>query len=70
MTLGLLQPTLDNIKTDNKNNSFNCLFECLTKWLNRADSVNNVGVPTWNSLANGLYRINENTIAKQLMEIG
>ena len=70
LTLGLSQPTLDVIEADNERDVSRCLNKCLTKWLNRADNVDSVGPPTWDTLANGLYRINEKAVAQKLTEIG
>ena len=70
LKLGLLQPTLDVIEADNERDVSRCLNKCLTKWLNKADNVDSVGPPTWDSLADGLHRINEKAVAKKLTEIG
>ena len=70
LTLGLLQPTIDVIDTNHQCDVSRCLQECLTKWLYRADDVDSVGPPTWESLANGLHRINEKAVAQKITEIG
>ena len=70
LTLGLSQPTLDEIEANHQHDVSRCLQECLTKWLNRSDNVDSVGPPTWNSLASGLHKINEKTIAQNLQKIG
>ena len=70
LALGLHKPTLDTIETNHRQDPSHCLLECLTKWLYRADNVDSVGPPTWDSLANGLYRINDNGIAQKFTEIG
>ena len=68
LTLGLLQPTLDVIEANHQRDVSRCLYECLTKWLYRADNVESVGPPTWDSLADGLYRINNNAVADTLIK--
>ena len=70
LALGLLQPTLDIIEANNERDVSGCLKKCLTKWLKRADNVDSVGPPTWDTLANGLYKINEKAVAQKLAEIG
>ena len=70
LALGLHKPTLDTVETNHRQDPSRCLLECLTKWLYRADNVESVGSPTWDSLANGLYKINDNGIAQKLTEIG
>ena len=70
LKLGLLQPTLNLIEANHERDVSRCLLECLTKWLYRADNVESVGPPTWDTLANGLYKINDNAVAKRLIEIG
>ena len=68
LALGLHKPTLDTIETNHRSSRY--LTECLTKWLNRADDVDSVGPPTWDTLANGVHRINEKAVAQKLTEIG
>ena len=65
LALGLHKPTLDIIETNHRPSRY--LTECLTKWLYRVD---NVGPPTWDTLADGLYKINDNVVAKKLTKIG
>ena len=65
LALGLHKPTLDTIETNYRPSRY--LTECLTNWLNRADSV---GSPSWDTLADGLYKINDNAVAKKLTKIG
>ena len=70
LKLGLIQPTLNLIEANHQHDVSRCLYECLTKWLKRADNVESVGPPTWDTLADGLHRINDNAVAKRLIEIG
>ena len=70
LALGLHKSTLDTIETNHRQDLSRCLLECLTKWLNRADNVDSVGPPTWDTLANGLHRMNEKAVAQKLTEIG
>ena len=66
LALGLHKPTLDTVETNHRPSRY--LTECLTKWLYRADDVDNVGPPTWDTLADGLYKINDNAVADTLIK--
>ena len=67
LALGLHKPqTLDTIETNHRQDPSRCLLECLAKWLYRSDDVDSVGLPTWDTLANGLYKINDNAVADTL----
>ena len=68
LQLGLLSPTLEDIKANNNDNVKGCLQKCLTLWLNKADKVNENGGPTWDSLADALQKIGETFTAKKMME--
>ena len=59
LQLGLLQPTLTEIEANHKDDVERCLHECLTKWLSRADKVDENGGPTVNSLIDALKKIGE-----------
>ena len=66
LKLGLLKTTLDAIREDNTSVD-DCLMECLSKWLSRADNViSKGGPPTWDSLSDALRAIDETTVADQL----
>ena len=51
LKLGLLQTTVDEIKAKHNNDPDRCLTDMLSRWLNRADSVDTKGGPTLNTLA-------------------
>ena len=51
MKLGLLQTTLNEIKSKHSNDPADCLTDMLSHWLNRADHVDTKGGPTLNTLA-------------------
>ena len=46
-----------------------CLHECLTKWLSRADKVDENGGPTVDSLVNALKKIGEENTAVTVTEL-
>ena len=68
LQLGLLQPTLSDIKANHRDDVESCLQECLTLWLSKADKVTESGGPTWDSLADALHKIGENFTAEKIME--
>ena len=68
LQLGLLQPTLLNIRTKYRDDPESCLQECLTLWLSKADKVIENGGPTWNSLTDALKTIEEMFSAEQIKE--
>ena len=68
LQLGLLQPTLSDIRAKYRDDPENCLQECLTLWLSKADKVTESGGPTWDSLASALHKIGENFGAEKIME--
>ena len=65
LALGLYMSTLHCIEADHREAS-RCLIETLDKWLRRADNVMNKGRPSWESLADALRRIDENTSAQYI----
>ena len=67
LQLGLLQPTLADIKANHKDDVESCLRECLTRWLCKADEVTENGSPTWDSLADALHKIEEKFAAEKIM---
>ena len=54
--LGLLHPT---IKSHCVGDPMSCLRECLVKWLEKADKVEEKGGPTWYALIEALRSINK-----------
>ena len=68
LQLGLLSPTLEDIKANNNENVESCLQKCLTLWLKKADKVTESGGSTWDSLADALRNIDENFAAEKIME--
>ena len=66
LALGLSKTTLDTIKADHPQDTHQCVIECLSKWLKRADGVDSKGGATWDSLSTGLRSINENAVADML----
>ena len=68
LQLGLLQPTLLDIRAKYRDDPESCLQECLTLWLSKADKVTESGGPTWDSLASALNKLGENFAAEKIME--
>ena len=52
--LGLSYNTLNSIETDHPNNTSRCLRECIVKWLDGADSVDENGGARWSTLIKAL----------------
>ena len=65
LTLGLHKNTLNDIERDN-HVADDCLTECLSKWLSRADNVESRGGATFDSLSDALKSMNENAAADKL----
>ena len=66
LQLGLLQPTLSHIRTKYRDDPETCLQECLIQWLSEADHVTESGGPTWDSLADALYKVGEDSAAEKV----
>ena len=66
LALGLSKTTLDTIRANHPQDTHQCLIECLSKWLKRADAVDSKGGATWDSLSTGLRSINENAVPDML----
>ena len=69
LKLGLLRSTLANIGEMYNNDPDMCLHECLTKWLSRADKVDENGGPTINSLVDALKKIGEENTVLTVTEL-
>uniref|UniRef100_A0A1X7TPQ5 Death domain-containing protein n=1 Tax=Amphimedon queenslandica TaxID=400682 RepID=A0A1X7TPQ5_AMPQE len=66
LTLGLLMDSLDAIERNHPGDVYQCLKECLSKWLSRADNVDSKGGATFDSLSDALKSMNENAAAGKL----
>ena len=55
--LGLRAGTLNVFEQNYPRDVDRCLDECLTKWLQRADDVDDYGKPTYNVLTDALDKI-------------
>ena len=65
--LGLSQPTLDAISSNNKGDTDGGLRECLKAWLLEADAVQETkGDPSVYSLVSALRGIGENRVADRI----
>ena len=66
LKLGLKKNTLDTIRANYPQDTHQCLIECLSKWLERADGVDSKGGATWDLLSVALRSMNENAVADKL----
>ena len=66
LKLGLKKTILDTIKADHPQDTHQCLIECLSKWLERADAVDSKGGATWDSLSDALRSMDEIAVADKL----
>ena len=66
LQLGLLYPTLQQIKKDAHEKVEQCKTDMIAAWLNRQDNVDKVGVPSWSVLKSALRKIKENSVADQI----
>ena len=64
--LSLPKSTLDAIVAEHSKNASQCLQECLSQWLSKADEVDENERPTWKSLANALRSIEEVVAAESI----
>ena len=65
--LGLHDNTLDTIEEDNRDTDRR-LRECLVKWLERADAVDENGGARWSTLVKALKAIEQNEPADYISE--
>ena len=61
--LGLLNPTIKAVKSRCRDDSESCLRECLVRWLEKADEVEEKGGPTWYALIKALRSRSINQVA-------
>ena len=66
LKLGLKKNTLDTIKANHPQDTRQCLIECLSKWLERADGVGSKRGATWDSLSDALRSMDEIAVADKL----
>lgn len=64
--LGLSPATLDAIMLNHKGDIESCLRECLAKWLQKADEVQEKGGPSIYSLLSALRKIGMNGVADKI----
>ena len=64
--MGLRPGTLNVIEQNYPKDANRCLDECLTKWLDRADDVDDKGMPTYNVLATALDNIGQKAQADDI----
>ena len=66
LKLGLRKNTLDTIRANHPQDTRQCLIECLSKWLERADGVGSKRGATWDSLSDALRSMDEHAVADKL----
>uniref|UniRef100_A0A1X7SMH4 Death domain-containing protein n=1 Tax=Amphimedon queenslandica TaxID=400682 RepID=A0A1X7SMH4_AMPQE len=68
--LGLYDKTLKRIEVDypRSQDANKCVRECLVKWLEKADDVNDKGGANWSTLIKALEDNNQNTTADYISE--
>ena len=64
LALGLTDDTIGVIETNHIKNVERCLKECLSSWLRKADLVDKIGGPNWETLISALRSIGENAAAE------
>lgn len=68
LNLGLHDNTLKVIETKYSQNVTRCLRECLVKWLECADNVNEKGGASWTTLTNALEATNQKASANYISQ--
>ena len=67
LELGLLYPTLETIKKEQRGDINNCMVKMLAAWLQQQDNVSRKGVPSWSVLRTALESIGEHQLASELI---
>ena len=66
LQLGIIYPTLEEIKENNRENVDKCKKAMIAAWLNKEYDVLKFGVPSWSVLKAALRKIGENAVADQM----
>ena len=66
LRLGLHKNTMDAIERNHPGDVSQCLTQCISQWLSRADNVDSRGGATFDSLSDALKSMNENAAADKL----
>ena len=67
LELGLHYPTLQKIRSDQRDQTDDCKMEMLSAWLNQQDNVPQSGDPSWQVLQAALRRMGENQLADNII---
>ena len=67
--LGLHPNTLSTIEANHPRNSDRCARECLVKWLDRADGVDEKGGANWKTLSNALEAAGQKNAADYISKL-
>lgn len=66
---GLYQPTLSAIEANNNKDVDKCFRECVSRWLQKQDKVEEKGAPTWLRLAGILEEVGDKALAEKIRKI-
>ena len=66
LKLGLYDPTLNSIQTNNPVDVDACLRECIASWLQRADGVDSKGEANYVTLAEALEEMEQKNTADHI----
>ncbi|XP_019854957.1 PREDICTED: uncharacterized protein LOC100632837 [Amphimedon queenslandica] len=66
LRLGLVKDTLEAIEANHRGDVYQCLTECISQWLRRADNVDSRGGANLDSLSDALQSMNETAVAEKL----
>ena len=66
LSLGLHKPTLDKIEKNQSGDIDQCKMDMLASWLEKADSVERKGGPTWRQLISALQKNKNNALADKI----
>lgn len=66
LRLGILYPTLEKIKEDNREKVDQCKTAVIAAWLNKKENKSGVP-PSWSVLKAALREIGENAVADQIV---
>ena len=67
LALGLLYPTLERMKEEQRGAIEKCKTKMIATWLEKKDNVSKNGAPSWLVLQTALRKIDENDLADQII---
>ena len=66
LELGITYPTLEKIKTEQREHICECKMDMLEVWLNKGDNVAAHNGPTYQQLIDSLTKLDENALAHEI----